>query len=117
MGRVLDPLTERLRRKIKDVQGLLMMGRERRTVSGNTRQSLRTGSVIMAPEPLTLDDLQLYTVPEAAKVLAVSAKYLYKLVAERRVPWTAGPGGKSVRFSASNLRDIIEHGYRPVVTR
>lgn len=71
----------------------------------------------MTSEPLALDDLQLFTVPEAAKLLKVSAKYLYQLVAERRVPYRMGPSGKSVRFNASDLREIVEHGYRPVVTR
>jgi excisionase family DNA binding protein len=59
-------------------------------------------------------DLQLYNVEEAAAILRVSKRQLYQLVRDRRVPHRKVKG-VSVRFSQSDIEQILADSYRPPV--
>jgi excisionase family DNA binding protein len=55
------------------------------------------------------------TVREAAAILKISPKTLYKLTASRTVPFTRPGGGKAIRFTQAHLAAIAEAGEQPVI--
>lgn len=61
-------------------------------------------------------DLQVYTVDEAAALLKMSRRQLYKLVEDRQISFRR-TGKVAVRFTAKDIEDYLSNAYRPAVTR
>ncbi len=56
-----------------------------------------------------------YTVKEAAALLRISPKTLYKMTAARAVPFSRPGGTRSIRFSQEHIDQIAADGYQPVI--
>lgn len=56
-----------------------------------------------------------FTVREAAAILKLSPKTLYKLTASRSVPFSQPGGVRSIRFTPAHIDAIAKAGERPVI--
>ena len=55
---------------------------------------------------------KLLTVKQAADLLSTSAKNLYRLISERKIPFIRRPG-IGYRFKHSHLEHWLQEGYEP----
>jgi anti-sigma regulatory factor (Ser/Thr protein kinase) len=58
--------------------------------------------------------VQLYTAREAGEILGLNEEVVRRFARNRQFPHRKY--GRIIRFTAEDIQDIIEHGYRPVVT-
>jgi excisionase family DNA binding protein len=75
-------------------------------------------SVVEHPQQGQLPEaLLVFTPEEACRILRVSRASLYRRVREGEWPHRIMGDGVGVRFSAADLRQILEAAHRPAVTR